>query len=126
MTGPVEPVTVIAALLLRTKFPDVPLREGATFVARVASRGEGGAAALVVAGELLTASVPDEVEAGQTLRLTVSQVTPERVVLRMEQQPPAAAAPPPPPAADARPARVTVEERPGGRRLTPGEAAVTL
>jgi hypothetical protein len=123
MTGPVQPVAVIGALLLRTALPELPLHEGASFVARVASRGEGGAASLVVAGELLSAIVPEEVQAGQTLRLTVAQVTPERVTLRMEPPPQAA----PPPAQPNAPARVRVEERPAALRAgTPGEQAVTL
>ena len=126
MTGPVQPVATIAALILRDALPDLPLREGASFVARVASRGDGGAASLVVAGELLKATVPDDVEAGQTLRLTVSHVTPERVTLRMD--PPPQAAPAPPPLA---PARVRVEDRPsarggGGEDPAHPEQAVTL
>jgi hypothetical protein len=123
---PVDAVAVIEALLLRAKLPELPLREGSAFLARVASRGDGGAASLVVAGELLTASVPEEVQAGQTLRLTVTEVSPERVLLRMEPQPPPSAAvapPPPPPPADV---RVSVEERAPGRHPPPGEAAVTL
>jgi len=129
-------VTVVQALLLRTALPDLPLHEGASFVARVASRGEGGAASLVVAGELIKATVPDEVEAGRTLRLTVHEVTAERITLRMEpapapppQQPqPAPAqgnpfAAPPPPLAP----RITVRDEEGGPGARPGgERAVTL
>ena len=130
MSGPVQAVTVVEALLLRTALPELPMREGSSFLARVASRGADGAAGLVVAGELLAAKVPDEVEAGQTLRLTVAQVTAERITLRMEPQaqpvpqPPAQAAPPP---AAHQPYRVHVEGRPGGRRgAGAGEDAVTL
>jgi hypothetical protein len=125
MVGPIQPVTVIEALLLRTKLPELPLRPGASFVARVASRGEGGAASLVVAGELLAATVPDQVRAGQTLRLTVAEVTPERVLLRMDQAPPAAPAAPPPPQQGG--VRLAVEERPASRGGgAAGEDAVTL
>lgn len=142
MTGPVQPVTVVQALLLRTALPELPLREGASFVARVASRGEDGSASLVVAGELIKAKVPEEVANGQTLRLTVQEVTAERITLRMEPAPPApqpaqaqqapqAQAPqsnpfatPPPPLAP----RITVQPDgsggPGGRGG--GERAVTL
>ena len=96
MTGPVQGVTVVQALLLRTSLPDLPLHDGASFLARVASRGEQGKASLVIAGELIAAQVPDEVEQGQTLRLTVAEVTPERITLRMEPlTPPAVTAPPP-------------------------------
>lgn len=128
MPGGVEPVAVIRALVLQTVMPELPLHEGSSFVARVASRGQEGAASLVVAGELLSATVPDEVETGQTLRLTVAEITPERVTLKMEaaqqQQPPAQAAPPPP--APMLQPRVRVEDRPGARRSASGEDAVTI
>jgi hypothetical protein len=124
MTGPVQGVTVVQALLLRTSLPDLPLHDGASFLARVASRGEQGKASLVIAGELIAAQVPDEVEQGQTLRLTVAEVTPERITLRMEPlTPPTVTAPPPPP-----PPRITVDQRPAGGQGGRGgaEAAVTL
>ncbi len=124
MSSPVQPVTVVSALLLRTTLPELPLHEGASFVARVASRGEGGVAGLVIAGELVTAKVPDAVQAGQTLRLTVAEVTPERVTLRMDPVAPPVVgqAPPPPP-----PPRVLVDQRPaGGAGAEGGEVAVTL
>src|SRR3954469_14965359 len=123
MVGPIERIAVVEALLLRTKLPDLSLREGASFVARVASRGEQGRAALVVAGELIGAQVPEEVQQGQTLRLTVAEVTPERITLRMDPLTPPPMAPPPPPP----PLRVTVEERPAtASARAGGEAAVTL
>jgi hypothetical protein len=124
MPGPVQPVAIVEALLLRTKLPEVPLRQGATFLARVASRAEaGGRAALVIAGELVPATVPPEVHEGQTLRLTVAEVGPERIVLRMDTPPQAATVPPPPPP----PLRLAVEERPGsGRGPAGGEDAVAL
>jgi hypothetical protein len=124
MVGPVERITVVEALMLRTKLPDLSLREGSAFVARVASRGEQGRASLVVAGELITAKVPEEVREGQTLRLTVAEVTPERITLKMEPLTPPPVAPPPPPA----PLRIAVEERSEGRSggRGRGEAAVTL
>src|SRR3954451_14096089 len=127
MAGPIERIAVIEALLLRTKLPDLSLREGASFVARVASRGEQGRAALVVAGELIGAQVPEEVQQGQTLRLTVADVTPERIPLRMDPLTPPAVAPPPPPPPQGGPVRITVDERPGGPTDRAGaESAVSL
>jgi len=41
-----EPIAVTAALL-RAQLPDVPLREGATMMARVASRSETGAVIVI-------------------------------------------------------------------------------
>jgi hypothetical protein len=105
----VEPVVGIATLLLRAQLPDVTLRPGISVVARVLSRGEHHGV-LVIAGVPLSAQLPEEVgRTGETLRLTVSDVTAERVTLRLDQvvNP---AAQPPPQAAD-RP-RVTVKDPP--------------
>src|SRR3954451_4820189 len=78
----VDPIAVAAALL-RAQLPDVPLREGATLMARVASRGEHHAV-IVLAGIPVTAQVPPGVEAGATLKLKVQEVTPERVTLQID------------------------------------------
>jgi hypothetical protein len=80
-----EPIAVTAALL-RAQLPDLPLREGATLMARVASRGEQSAV-IVLAGVPLTAQVPPEVQAGATLRLKVQEVTPERITLQIDPGP---------------------------------------
>ena len=56
----------VAAALLRAQLPDVPLREGAIVMARVASRGERHAV-IVLAGIPLTAQLPPEV-AGRARR----------------------------------------------------------
>jgi hypothetical protein len=87
-----EPIAVAAALL-RAQLPDVPLREGATMVARVASRGEGRPAVIVIAGMAITAELPPEVPEGAKLRLRVQEVTPERITLKIEPQPAAKGAP---------------------------------
>ncbi len=100
------------AALLRGRFPDLVLRPGMQVVARVASRGEGARGAIVLAGSLMAASLPAQVRAGDTLRLTVAETSPERVVLRLEGEPvpgaPGASAPAAPgasaPAAPAEPA----------------------
>ena len=92
-----EPVVAVATALLRAQLPDVTLREGASVMARVASRGEGHGV-LVLAGIPLTATLPAGVEAGATLKLRVEEVGPERVVLRLDGQAsnPLAVAPAPP------------------------------
>ena len=65
---------------------------------------------LVIAGIPLSAQLPAEVgKTGDTLRLTVSDVTPERVTLQLDQVVNPAAQPPPAPAE--RP-RVAVQEEP--------------
>jgi hypothetical protein len=123
-----DPIAVTAALL-RAQLPDVPLREGASMMARVASRGESHAV-IVIAGIPVTAQIPPEVQAGQTLRLRVQEVTPERVTLQIDPQQPTqtpAQAPVPtladvPAAMQLRP-RVEVEEPPARRRGADGEPA---
>src|SRR3954465_9537971 len=121
-----DPIAVVDAALLRSELPDLVLRPGHSVVARVASRGEGPLRVLILAGVPLRASLPDEVKAGETLRLTVSEVSPERVVLRMDAAALAMAAPPPPPA-QAPPARLGVDEAPQRRRGAGGdEATVAL
>jgi hypothetical protein len=118
----VEPIQVTAALL-RMQLPDVTLREGASVMARVASRGESHAV-IVIAGIPLTAQIPPEVQAGATLKLKIQEVTPERVTLQIDPQataqaPTVANAPPP---MELR-AHLQVEEPPERRRGADGEPA---
>jgi hypothetical protein len=104
-----EPVVAIKTLLLQQQLPDVQLRAGTSVVARVASRGENHGV-LVIAGIPLTAQLPEEVgRAGETLRLAVSDVTPERVTLQLEQVIPPAGQPVP---ERSHPTRVQVEDPP--------------
>src|ERR1041384_3752683 len=82
-----QPIAVTAQLL-RAQLPDLPLREGATLMARVASRGEHNAV-IVLAGIPLTAQVPPEGRPGATLRLKGQEVTAERITLQIDRgQPP--------------------------------------
>jgi hypothetical protein len=126
-----DPIAVVAALL-RAQLPDVPLREGATMMARVASRGESHAV-IVIAGMPVTAQVPPEVQAGATLKLRIQEVTPERVTLQIEPQQSAPAQPGAlatpnqlignlPAAMQLQP-KVEVEEPPARRRGADGEPA---
>jgi len=108
----------VEALLLRNLLPELSLREGTSVVARVASRAEAHGV-IVLAGVPLTAKLPPEVEAGQTLHLRVAEVTPEQVTLRLDPQ---AVAPPPPPVP--RPAQLAVHEPP--RRGAAGEESATV
>jgi hypothetical protein len=129
MLEAMDPIAVAAALL-RAQLPDVPLREGASMMARVASRGESHAV-IVIAGIPVTAQIPPEVEAGTTLKLKVEEVTPERVTLRIDPQQPAqvqTTQAPTPVVGNAAPPlplqpRVEVEERPARRRGADGEPA---
>jgi hypothetical protein len=104
----VEPVVAVKTLLLQAQLPDITLRSGTSVVARVLSRGEGHGV-LVIAGIPLTAQLPPEIgRTGETLRLSVADVTPERVTLQLEQVVPSAVQPP---VAHESRARVHVEEQ---------------
>jgi len=105
----VEQIVAIKTLLLQAQFPELTLRPGASIVARVLSRGEGHGV-LVIAGVPLSAQLPKDVgRTGETLRLNVTDVTPERVTLQLDQVLLPGGQPPPAPAD--RP-RVTVQDRP--------------
>jgi hypothetical protein len=105
---------VTELVLLRTSLPDIPLRAGTLLHARVLER-HGGQGIIDLAGAILTAELPEHVEAGSRLRLRVRDATAERLHLRLEPAPVAV----PPPAGLPLPggavARLTVEERGAGR-----------
>jgi hypothetical protein len=110
----VDPIVAVKTLLLQEAMPELTLRPGASVVARVASRGDQHGV-LVLAGVPLTALLPEEAKAGATLRLKVTEVTPERVTLQLDGPPllPPGAEPPPP-RRDAT-ARVAVQDPPRRR-----------
>jgi hypothetical protein len=82
-------------VLLRGQAPDLPLAVGRILAARVVERhGEQGI--LNLAGALLTAELPEEVQAGDRLRLVVRETTADRVVLQLLQGPSQPALVPPP------------------------------
>jgi len=114
-----DPVIGIQTLLLRTQLPEVTLRPGTSIVARVLSRGDQHGV-LVIAGIPLSAQLPEAIgKTGETLRLTVSDVTPDRVTLQLDQVVNPNAQPAPTPAErakvavreEARTVRVGGEER---------------
>jgi hypothetical protein len=85
-------------VLLRSTAPDLPLVVGRVLAARVVER-HGQHGVLNLAGAYLTAELPEEVQAGDRLRLAVRELTPERVVFQLldgppAQDPPALARPP--------------------------------
>jgi len=120
----VDPVVSVATALLRAQLPEVTLREGQSVMARVASRGEGHGV-LVLAGIPLTAQLPDGIESGATLKLRIEEVSPERVVLRMDAQAvnPQIASPPTPPPAPKLDVGEPPRRAPGGEE---GGASVAL
>jgi hypothetical protein len=109
----IAPVLQLEAALLRRQLPDLLLRPGMTLFARVAER-EGRHGIIVLAGSPLVAELPDEVQAGDKLRLLVQDTRGERVAMKLVQEQPTA----PPhtpvvglPMPDGSQARLTVEER---------------
>ena len=116
-----DPIAVLSATL-RAQLPDVPLREGATLMARVAARSEQSAV-IVIAGIPVTAELPREIEAGATLKLKVKEVSADRVWLQIDPQGPTAPAVAQPAAAPQPRPQVAVEEEPGRRRGADGELA---
>src|SRR4051794_3662083 len=85
----------VEAALLRAQLPELVLRPGMTLPARVMER-HGQMGLLLLAGTPLSAQLPDELKAGDRLRLRVEDVS-EQVVLRTVETPaaPPAATPPP-------------------------------
>jgi hypothetical protein len=87
----------VEAALLRAQLPELVLRPGMTLPARVMER-HGQIGLLLLAGTPLSAQLPDDLKAGDRLRLRVEDVG-EQVVLRTVETPAAqqqAQAPPPP------------------------------
>jgi hypothetical protein len=75
----------VQAALIRAQLPDLVLRPGMTLPARVMER-HGQMGLLLLAGTPLSAQLPDELKAGDRLRLRVEDVG-EQVVLRTVETP---------------------------------------
>src|SRR3954453_4889105 len=75
----------VEAALLRAQLPELVLRPGMTLPARVMER-HGQMGLLLLAGTPLSAQLPDELQAGDRLRLRVEDVG-EQVVLRTVETP---------------------------------------
>jgi hypothetical protein len=75
----------VQAALLRAQLPELVLRPGMTLPARVMER-HGQMGVLLLAGTPLSAQLPDELRAGDRLRLRVEDVG-EQIVLRTVESP---------------------------------------
>src|SRR3954447_13998279 len=75
----------VEAALLRANLPELVLRPGMTLPARVVER-HGQMGLLLLAGTPLSARLPDELKAGDRLRLRVEDVG-EQIVLRTVETP---------------------------------------
>ncbi len=89
------------ALLRALETPDLRLAPGRAVMARVVDQ-QAGRGQITIAGAKLEAQLPSHLQAGDELRLTVKEVTADRVVLTMSEPPPAGLAAPtaPPPRPD--------------------------
>jgi hypothetical protein len=84
-------------VLLRSTAPDLPLVVGRVLAARVVER-HGQHGIINLAGAYLTAELPEEVQAGDKLRLVVQETSGQRAVLALAEALPSPAQVPPPPA----------------------------
>jgi hypothetical protein len=118
----------VEAALLRAQLPELVLRPGMTLPARVMER-HGQMGLLLLAGTPLSAQLPDELKAGDRLRLRVESVG-EQVVLRTVESPAQPAATPPPelalPLPNGARAEVRVTERAADGRGDDEPASVAL
>ena len=122
----------VEAALLRAQLPELVLRPGMTLPARVMER-HGQMGLLLLAGTPLSAQLPDELRAGDRLRLRVEDVG-EQVVLRTVETPAAqqqqsAPAPPPEialPLPGGRRAEIRVTEQAADRRSDDEPVTVAL
>jgi hypothetical protein len=112
-------------VLLRALLPDLALRPGAHLAARVLD-----ARTILLAGARVAAQLPDDVAAGDVLRLRVQEASSERLVLKIVERPEAAVAGQPPLVALPLPgladARLLVEDDAATRPAGEPRRAVTL
>jgi hypothetical protein len=78
-----QPLAVDLRLLRALLLPETKIVPGRALMARVVSADGSGRGSLSIAGYLLEAELPPHVAAGQELRLTVREVSPQRVLLSL-------------------------------------------
>jgi hypothetical protein len=78
-----QPIAV-QLITLQQVMPDVTLRMGQSLLARVAER-HGDRGILMIAGQPLVATLPENVRAGDVLKLAVRDITAEQVVMQMHE-----------------------------------------
>jgi hypothetical protein len=125
-----DPIAVDIRLIRAIVGAEMRVAPGRALMARVVSADAAGRGSLSIAGALIDAELPNGIQAGQELRLTVRDVSPERVVLSLSDQ----NTPPPPVAVPAAPmpggGTVHVRERdpgaPGGGGATPDRHSLAL
>ncbi len=109
-----QPLAVDPRVLRAVLGTEIKIMPGRALMARVVVADGGGRGSLSIAGFLVDAELPKDVRAGEDLRLTVREVSPERVVLSLSDEHQSAM---PPPATPDLPISVPVP-LPGGASLT--------
>jgi len=87
-----DPINVDIRLIKAVLGAELRIAPGRALMARVVTADGLGRGSLNIAGALIDATLPKDVQAGQELRLTVRHVSPDRVELGMSGQDPAPAA----------------------------------
>jgi hypothetical protein len=87
-----DPIAVDVRLIKAVLGTELKIAPGRVLMARVVSTDGSGRGSLNIAGTTLEAELPKEVQTGQELRLTVRNISPERVELSMSDSAAATAA----------------------------------
>ncbi len=85
-----DPINVDIRLIKAVLGAELRIAPGRALMARVVTADGLGRGSLNIAGAVIDASLPKDVQAGQELRLTVAHVSPDRVELSLSGQNPAA------------------------------------
>jgi hypothetical protein len=125
-----QPLAVDASLLRAVLATDLQLSVGRELMARVAALTAEGRGTLNIAGMPLEAELPANVQAGEELRLVVREVTPDKVVLAIQDESQPSAAPPAPVEPPGVPlpngGSLQVTERDAGGQRATGDGTHTL
>src|ERR687889_172918 len=78
-----QPIAV-QLITLQQVMPDVTLRLGQSLLARVADR-HGDRGILMIAGQPLVAQLPEQVRAGDVLKLAVKDISAEQVIMQLHE-----------------------------------------
>ena len=81
-----DPIAVDIRLIRAVLGAELRVAPGRALMARVMSADGSGRGSLSIAGAVIEAKLPKDVQPGQELRLTVRDVSPERVVLSLSDQ----------------------------------------
>ena len=86
-----DPISVDIRLVKAVLGAELRIAPGRALMARVVTADGLGRGSLNIAGAVIDAALPKDVQAGQELRLTVRHVSPDRVELSMSDQTPPSA-----------------------------------